>query len=68
VGRVFIRDDDFEIVVVPDKPRPRYPYICDTCGKWGVPDDGISGVGDDCPDEECPGTIQNNNEEDKQGP
>lgn len=32
-------------------------YLCDTCGTVGTEDDGISGHGDDCPDEECGGTI-----------
>lgn len=33
-------------------------YVCNTCGKVGSEDDGISGRGDECPDEECEGTIQ----------
>jgi len=33
-------------------------YICDTCGRVGSEDDGISGPGDDCPDEECGGSIR----------
>lgn len=35
----------------------RYPYQCDTCGRLGTEDDGITGVGDECPDEDCDGTI-----------
>lgn len=34
-----------------------YPYTCTACGRSGTRDDGISGIGDDCPDEDCPGTI-----------
>lgn len=33
-------------------------YTCHTCGRVGSEDDGISGVGDDCPDEECGGIIR----------
>ncbi len=34
------------------------PYFCDTCGCYGNEEDGINGAGDDCPDENCDGTIQ----------
>jgi hypothetical protein len=30
---------------------------CDVCGRIGTVDDGISGDRDDCPDEECEGTV-----------
>jgi len=35
-----------------------YRYECDECGRIGTEDDGISGDGDDCPDEECDGTVR----------
>lgn len=34
-----------------------YEFECDTCGTQGTTDDGISDDGDDCPDENCPGTV-----------
>lgn len=34
-----------------------YPFACDTCGCVGTEDDGIEGIGDECPDLECSGTI-----------
>lgn len=33
------------------------PYHCDGCGRVGTRDDGIAGDGDDCPDEDCDGTV-----------
>lgn len=38
----------------------RYPYCCTECGRVGTRDDGIQRIGDDCPDEECTGTIVSN--------
>ena len=35
-----------------------YRYHCQTCDRIGTTDDGITGVGDDCPDEDCDGTIE----------
>lgn len=32
-------------------------YECDTCGRIGTVDDGISGDGGECPDEDCGGTV-----------
>jgi len=38
----------------------KYPYYCNTCWRVGTEDDGIEGVGSDCPDEDCDGTIRRN--------
>jgi hypothetical protein len=37
-----------------------YPFRCPECGRFGTEDDGIEGVGDECPDEDCDGIIVSN--------
>ncbi len=34
-----------------------YEFYCDSCGRVGSTDDGISDDGDDCPDEDCDGIV-----------
>lgn len=36
---------------------PDTEFECDGCGRVGNRDDGISADGDECPDEECDGTV-----------
>jgi hypothetical protein len=38
-------------------------YLCNGCGRIGNADDGISADGDECPDEECGGTVHRIEEE-----
>lgn len=33
-------------------------FRCPECGREGNTDDGISGPGDDCPDEDCAGLVE----------
>lgn len=32
-------------------------FLCDGCGRVGTEEDGIYDDGDECPDEECEGTV-----------
>lgn len=48
------RDDTYVQIILQGDDAS---YVCDACGTQGNADDGISGDGDECPDEDCPGNV-----------